>query len=174
RRPCAHAHDRCGGGANPVARIPHRRQLPALELLLRGLGERHQRVLEPLGEIGRRLHRLEGLAEQRLEVGGAGAHLEPPFSAPSDTIPSSCLIARCSKTLVAPSERPSARAISRLSIPSAKRMISASRRSSGSFWTPARIALSSSRPSTRDSVVCVAAMTPASSIAETGLRDRSR
>ena len=37
---------------------------------------------------------------------------------------------------MAPSVRPSARAISRLSMPSAKRMISASRRSSGSSWTP--------------------------------------
>ena len=41
-------------------------------------------------------------------------------------------MARWSSTFVAPSVRPIARAISRLSIPSAKRMISASRRSSGS------------------------------------------
>ena len=53
--------------------------------------------------------------------------------APSETIPSSWRIALCRSTFVAPSERPSARAISRLSMPSAKRMISASRRSSGSF-----------------------------------------
>ena len=55
---------------------------------------------------------------------------------------SSCLIARWIRTFVAPSLRPSARAISRLDMPSEKRMISASRRSSGSR---------SSRPSPRAS-----------------------
>ena len=83
-------------------------------------------------------------------------------------------MARCNNTLVAPSVRPSARAISRLSIPSAKRMISASRRSSGSSWTHSRIRLRSSRSSTSASVVCVAEIVLASSIGVCGLRERSR
>src|SRR5256885_1134917 len=76
-------------------------------------------------------------------------------------------------TLVAPSERPRARAISRLSMPSAKRMISASRRSSGNWRTPASTRLSSSRPSTSCSVVCGALSEAESSIGEEGLRGRA-
>ena len=66
--------------------------------------------------------------------------------------PRAGVIARWINTFVAPSERPRARAISRLSMSSAKRMISASRRSSGRFATPASTSATSSRPSTRSSV----------------------
>ena len=53
-------------------------------------------------------------------------------------------------------------------------MISALRRSSGSWETPSRMFLSSSRPSTSDSVVWGAEIKPASSMADSGLRERSR
>src|SRR5947209_11323080 len=147
-------HDGCGG-ADPVPGVAHGRELPGLELVLGELSEVDKRQLEPEGEVGGRIDWTERLAQKRLELGGTAAHLRSaaPSTAPSDTMPSSWRMARCSSTLVAPSERPSARAISRFSMPSANLMINASRRSSGSCCTPARIASSSSRPSTRDSVV---------------------
>ena len=103
-------------------------------------------------------------------VVGVGAGGAPS----SSSISCSCLMARWMSTFAAPSERSSARAISRLSIPSAKRMISASRRSSCSRRTPSRIRLSSSRPSTSCSVVCGALSGWVSSIEEAGRRERSR
>ena len=85
---------------------------------------------------------------------GLRAHVVTPSVLGLLPTPRAGWMARWINTLVAPSVRPSARAISRLSMPSAKRMISASRRSSGSCWTHSRIRLSSSRPSTSASVVC--------------------
>ena len=83
-------------------------------------------------------------------------------------------MARWINTFVAPSERSSAVAISRLSMPRANLMMSASRRSSGSFDTPSRTSLTCSRPSTTVSVSCGAVSTAASSSWVSGRRERSR
>ena len=60
------------------------------------------------------------------------------------------------RTLVAPSDLSIALAISRLSMPSANLMTSASRRSSGSFSMFSMTARNSSLPSTTSSVECLA------------------
>src|SRR6185437_5206176 len=171
RGPGAGADEHRGGWAHPVTWVAHRLELPRLELVLGELGEADQRHLHTRGQTLGRVHGAERLAQQGFEVGGAAAHVSSPeVLLGSLTISSSWRMARCRSTLVAPSVRSSARAISRLSIPSAKRMISALRRSSGSWETPSRMLLSSSRPSTRASVVWGAEIKPASSMADSGLR----
>ena len=142
-------------GRTQLRGIAHGRELPRLELLGGDLGDARERALQPL-ERGRAGGSTGASASRRSPSKSAAltSAARPPRS---PTISSSCLMARWMSTLVAPSERPSARAISRLSMPSAKRMISASRRSSGSGCTPSSTRLSSSRPSTSCSVVCGAA-----------------
>ena len=135
-----------------------------------------QRRLQPRCEVARRLDRRERAAQAaprcRSAVGSCSI-TSVPSRLPA-RCSSSCRMARCSSTLVAPSVRPSARAISRLSMPSAKRMISASRRSSGSCWTPARIRFSSSRSSPALGRVRRARSRPRRRSAVCGRRERSR
>ena len=78
------------------------------------------------------------------------------------------------RTLVAPSDLSIALAISRLSMPSANLMTSASRRSSGSFWMFSMTARNSSLPSTTSSVECFADGGSMLSSGVCGLRERSR
>src|SRR5579863_893662 len=118
-RACCRARDGGQRRAHPVARIAHRGKLPALELLGRLVADRKQPRANAADEMLGRIDRRERAPQKSLEVAHA------PSSSASATISSSCRIARWIRTFVAPSLRPRARAISRLSIPSAKRMISA-------------------------------------------------
>src|SRR6185503_14446963 len=69
-----------GHGRDPVARVAHRPELPALELLGRGDGERAQVLLQARLEVLGRVDGTQGLPQQGLELGGALAHLMPPWS----------------------------------------------------------------------------------------------
>src|SRR4051794_22916790 len=80
----ARADARGGGGRQPRARVAHRGQLPALELLDGGERDAAEAVLEALLEVGRRLDRLQRLPQQLLDVQRALAHdVRPPASARS-------------------------------------------------------------------------------------------
>ena len=64
--------DRGGGDRpHPVARVAHRRELPGVELLGRGLGERRQRRLQARRQVGGRLDGRQRAAQERLEVRAA-------------------------------------------------------------------------------------------------------
>ena len=105
RRP----HDR-GDRAAPIARVAHRAPSPSPRSSSgRDLGELRQAAREAVAERLRGIHRHERPAQQMLDAVTHGPLLLEPSS--------SCLIALWMNTLVASSERPSAPAISRLSIP---------------------------------------------------------
>ena len=166
---------RADRGARPVARVAHRRQLPGLELVGGQLGELDERALEPRAELLGRLDRRSAARRQASMSTSCSLHLSPSRLEPSSTISSSCLMARWISTLVAPSVRPSARAISRLSMPSAKRMISASRRSSGQLLHALEDLASAPRGPRPAPRSCAAPqITPASSMRVCGRRERSR
>ena len=184
RRRCPLASGR--HGADPVARVAHRVQLPvrrahpaprARPPPRRPAGSRAGPRSWPAARQGRaparacRMMRSSRPSPGR-PAAACGFIASSPSLSPSSC--SSCLIARWIRTLVAPSERPSVLDISRLSIPSAKRMIRASRRSSGSARTPLRTATASSRPTTRSSVSCSCADAPCRRASVVGLRLRSR
>ena len=180
----AQQHERGAGGAagddrrrraHPVARVAHRRELPRLELVGGELGDRRQRRPRGARRDPRAARPARALRAAGSRSCGSASLIGGRSLRGSPTISSSCLIARWISTLVAPSERPSARAISRLSMPRAKRMISASRRSSGSCCTPVEHAAQLVAPLDellgrvqRRQRCCV------SSIGEAGLRERSR
>ena len=173
RRPRRPGAPSCAGRAAPRARS---RMSSSAQLgeLGRGLRRRSTSRVDS-SRLARRLGRLDRaqrVGEQALEVRrSAGSARRSLIVAISS---SSCLIARWISTLVAPSVRPSARAISRLSMPSAKRMISASRRSSERSSSRAITSRSSSRPSTTRSVSCGCAGGSTSSSSPSGRRERSR